>query len=56
MSHSPTDPIISEFYRKIAKQRKDNKRGFNDPEVVRKAIETRRKNREKKNQSSQEKS
>jgi hypothetical protein len=32
----------------MAKKRTDNKRGFNNPEVVRKALETRKKNREAK--------
>ena len=55
MKSSQKNEIISEHYRKMAKARKDNNRGFNDPEVIKRALETRRKNREKKANSSETK-
>lgn len=36
---------VSQYFRELAKKRKDNHRGFNNPTVVKKAIEARKKNK-----------
>jgi hypothetical protein len=37
-------PEVSKYFSELAKKRKDNKRGFSDPMIVKKALETRKRN------------
>jgi len=52
MKSSPNKEV-SKYFSELAKKRKDNNRGFNDPLVIQRALETRRRNAEKKKKDSQ---